>query len=448
MTETSGGESPQPKPPDKPKEQRIAQYDVHDLPPYTIIVESKEKNLGNVHPTAVGKILKNNSVNGIRKITRKGRNRIGIDFITTHNANNFLKNKILQENNWDAFIPASLISVKGIVRGIGIETTTEEIISEGVSAKPIIAARRLNRRVTKDNTVEYVPTETIVITFRGKRLPESILVNYYEVRVQIYVDPVLQCLNCLRYGHTKTHCRSKRRCALCSYEHEEEECQAEIKACLYCKQNHKATDRQCKEYQRQKDIKELMVYDNISYYEAKQRFPNHTETESTHINYTHNNRDFPPLTPRANQEQVIEVHQRRQHINQSKPRIQFSQICTPERKRKPSSPPVGYDKEAHKKMLIPTPCRSPNYTHVQQDNEKDTEQTTETIDLSLFFRNILEQANVEEDTIERILNEMNKIENALGKNEENQPTFNTNVDMEIEVDRSLNSPTSSVHTSY
>ncbi|KAG5891507.1 hypothetical protein JTB14_014431 [Gonioctena quinquepunctata] len=144
----------------------------------------------------------------------------------------------------------------------------DNIVKYAKSASKILAARRLNKREHNKikDTVEYVPDEKVLLTFQGEKIPESIQFDYVELRVQVYKSPVLQCTNCLRYGHTKKQCRSKIRCPKCTEEHEETEFQKQVPKCIYCGLEHTALDGKCKERERQKKIKEIIAYNNKSYY--------------------------------------------------------------------------------------------------------------------------------------------------------------------------------------
>ncbi|CAG9857383.1 unnamed protein product [Phyllotreta striolata] len=269
MASDSGGPSgPLGRPPDIPK-----RYKYLDTGPYLVIVEGTDKNnIGAFHPIAVGRTLRIKGIQGIKAVSRKGSNRISIEFITSKYSNEFLDNdKLKEESKWESYIPASLVTSRRIIRGIDLSTSMEEIKNFGKASTKILDARRLNRRIANQQTVEYVPSETELITFEGKNIPNTVSINYYESRVKVYVGPVLQCFNCLRYGHSSKQCRSHIRCSRCGEEHEATNCQKDIK-CIFCKLEHLATDRkQCAEFERQKQIKEIMCYENLSYYEASKR---------------------------------------------------------------------------------------------------------------------------------------------------------------------------------
>lgn len=63
----------------------------------------------------------------------------------------------------------------------------------------------------------------------------------------------IQCLNCQEFGHTKTYCRLKSVCVVCSGNHKSSDCEiskadATSKCCSNCGQNHTANYRGCPVY--------------------------------------------------------------------------------------------------------------------------------------------------------------------------------------------------------
>ncbi|CAG9860868.1 unnamed protein product [Phyllotreta striolata] len=350
---------------------------------------------------------------------RKGSNRIGIEFITSKYANEFLDNdKLKEESKWESYIPASLVTSRGIIRDIDLSTSMEEIKNFGKASTKILDARRLNRRIANQQTVEYVPSETVLITFEGKNIPNTVSINYYESRVKVYVGPVLQCFNCLRYGHSSKQCRSHIRCSRCGEEHEATNCQKDIK-CIFCKLEHLATDRkQCTEFERQKQIKEIMCYENLSYYEASKRVP---RPGNQRTNYTITRaEEFPELgttkkMPQSTKNNFITVNERRQNTGTNN-RTTYSQVIkTPQRKRQASSPPIlNYNKEAHIECLFPPPCRTSTTpilnTNAYQRNLSNEKDTTEAIQITTFLKKILRHTTLTTEQIDKVIDETQSIE--------------------------------------
>lgn len=110
-----------------------------------------------------------------------------------------------------------------------------------------------------------------------------------RLEVTPYVQQVLQCFQCLRYGHTAKACKSKPRCKYCGKycesttapNHDPQTCEFKVNpSCLYCLGDHEACNRLCPEYLRQKDIRLRMAFDNESFGEANKQCP---------VNYKSNN---------------------------------------------------------------------------------------------------------------------------------------------------------------
>lgn len=412
-----GSESPPPKPPDKKimnntisenKSNNSEKFDFTinnycylDLPPFIVIVESNgnedesEKNLGNLHPMALGRILKNNEITGIETITRKGKNRLGIEFNKFNLANEFINNNIIKSNKWKVTIPVSLVTVKGIVKGIDKNISMEEIIQETETQRTILSARRLNRKFKTDTGIDYIPSETVVITFKGKILPQYIKLHYCRRKIEVYISPVMQCKNCWRFGHLIKQCRSKIRCPKCSEEHEGKDCTELKPECIFCKKDHMAYDKNCPEFKRQKNIKEYMVFENKSYYEARQKFPKKTEyTEEDSSSFNRKGQDFPTLRSQQRQKQEIDINQRREYTQTRKRRQDYSTITQSTPKKSTITQQRIYSQE-HMDCLYPPPCRSPTKS-IDSINRSEGK-NEETITALEFFENMLNQLNLTQE---------------------------------------------------
>ncbi|KAG5895922.1 hypothetical protein JTB14_016326 [Gonioctena quinquepunctata] len=378
MMEDSGGpgDPQKSKTTTTPEPLTIKTYDRLDTPPYIIIVESTDKNIGSLHPMKVGRILRNSGVEGIDKITRKGRNKIGIEFINHITANNLTRNGVLQEQEWEAYIPITLVSCKGIIRDVDLDADMDNIVKYAKSACKILAARRLNKREhnkTKD-TVEYVPDDKVLLTFQGKKIPESIQFDYVESKY--------------------TRCRSKIRCPKCTEEHEETECQKQVPKCIYCGLEHTTLDRNCKERERQKKIKEIIAYNNKSYYEACAMVP--TLLSKNKVEFTGNVTDFPQL--KINQNSTITVEERYAYARQQSPnRPSYSQTLN-NKKRKPTTPitPPIHQSEEYRQCLFPPPCRTPVRSVINSPSQQMEieESQADSIDVVDFLKIIIEKTNL------------------------------------------------------
>ena len=76
---------------------------------------------------------------------------------------------------------------------------------------------------------------TILLTFSVTKVPDYITFGHVRIGVRKYRPSPNQCHNCFEYGHILTHCQNKKKCYVCSLEHEswDSEC-TEPRKCFLC----------------------------------------------------------------------------------------------------------------------------------------------------------------------------------------------------------------------
>lgn len=260
-------------------------YGPNDRGPFTVHVQRNESSPTagtSLHPVTFGRFLfsRSREFEGVidGSIKSVGRNRISLDFHSAACANKFMESSSLSHNQFKAFIPSFNITRLGIVRGIPIDMSPEEIMTEMKvpnDCGPIIKARRLNFKVTIEGSTNWKPSQTVVLTFDGQVFPSRVFLGYNSIPVELYSLPTIQCFQCCRYGHTKNQCRSKPTCYKCGLNHLADSCEIGVDSakCIWCNGNHFATNKSCPEYQRQKNIKCVMSEKAISYAEASKLLP-------------------------------------------------------------------------------------------------------------------------------------------------------------------------------
>ncbi|XP_029679427.1 uncharacterized protein LOC115245303 [Formica exsecta] len=122
---------------------------------------------------------------------------------------------------------ANRTSRQGIIRNIPLEFTEEEIKKEIVCPYDIVNVRRLNRRSStlSDSglgSVNYIPSKTVCIAFKGQVLPKYIFFCMVRYDVTPFISKISICSSCLRYGHTSTQCKGHLRCSHCAERSHEE----------------------------------------------------------------------------------------------------------------------------------------------------------------------------------------------------------------------------------
>jgi len=107
--------------------QKKNKYSASNCPPFLVHVESKDGNIGNVHPMRLGKALADYFPT-ISSIKRLGKNIIAVNFKFSFDANQFAQSNNLLPENWVAYIPNYKILRTGIVRGVDPLLSSEEVL--------------------------------------------------------------------------------------------------------------------------------------------------------------------------------------------------------------------------------------------------------------------------------------------------------------------------------
>lgn len=368
---------------------RKVKYELTDQGPFLVLMEGTESKVGNMHPMNMGKIFHRASVQGINNIVRKGANKIGVEFRTSEFANQFLDNDNFgTKEGYNKYIPQRLVTCRGTIKDIGDQITEDDFYSEASAWSgsknnsrkiKILNVRRITRRKkvissTGGTVMQSVPTNDYIVTFEGKTLPEKVNVYNNEREVNRYINPVIMCINCCRFGHIKNNCRGKSRCGFCSEDHFMFQCEkreASIKklrcpeehvnnlnrtcsyknceinpkpTCVNCGGQHSATDRSCPEYSRQKKINETMAFYNFSFFEAEKMFPRNPNPNKE---FVRRSEDFPSLSG-----------QLQPKITRPKsPQGGFSYTSVTKRRKTAPTISQGYDKIGHKRALFPSQSR-------------------------------------------------------------------------------------------
>lgn len=258
-------------------------YEDQDQGPYFIFLESTNTNkagISRMHPMCLGQLLKKHFPDTeILSLSKNGVNRVKIQVQSREKANKIIKSNELKIENVKAYIPRFVLFRQGIIRNVDKSISEEDLLGEispiYTRQAKVTSVRRFNRRTVENGTVTYLPTGTIQVTFRAQSIPTHVAIFYVRCEVEKFIPKVLQCTKCLRYGHTARLCKATERCSMCAGDHADKDCTTEQadRKCIHCKGAHSARanfkTNVCPEFDRQKRIKNLMVEENITFYEAK-----------------------------------------------------------------------------------------------------------------------------------------------------------------------------------
>lgn len=273
---------------------------------YVFIEKINNENLGNLHPMSVGHLLhKKLKVQNITKIQKVGRNRVRVEVKTTKDANMLIENENLKEEQLKAFIPNNLIERKGVIKEVDTTFSDEYLLENIESPNAVTSIRRFKRKIDIDGEAVYIPRQTVLVSFEGNVLPPFVIINSVVCPVEKYIQKVVQCYNCLRYGHVAKQCKSSNTlCINCSKKKEENHsCKdPEDTFCFYCKSNdHKTIHKKCPVFEKQKQIKQFMSDNNVTYIEAKNWSDNSyiSKISNNRFNVLDNTSESFPLLPKT-----------------------------------------------------------------------------------------------------------------------------------------------------
>lgn len=255
------------------------EYEESDAGPYRVIVQMKElRDDTHINKLAIGKVLaKTNEYRAnVLNLKMMGRNKVLVLVKNAKTANNIQADKTLQAQNYRAYIPKHFLTVSGVVTGVPLEFTPDEILESITCNVPILGVTRLHK-YEKD---QKIPTTRIGVTFRTNKLPSEVRMFCCTNVVKPFISKVVFCQNCLRYNHRSNNCRSRQRCETCGKNHEEqgyEQCKQPPR-CLHCKEEgHKSGDFKCPERTRQNNLKVILAKTNLTTLEAQEQYPIYTQ---------------------------------------------------------------------------------------------------------------------------------------------------------------------------
>ncbi|KAL1447557.1 hypothetical protein WDU94_003668 [Cyamophila willieti] len=236
--------------------------------------QKKDEQRPSISQLKIGHILYKtmNVGNEIIDTKKIGRNRIIVICRNGETANKLVESKELKLEH-EAFIPFSFISRAAVIRDVDVEYTDDELKNE-IETGPykILSVKRMRRRMFNEGVVTFGNSRSVKVFFEGSQFPSAVYLWGVRLKCEPFTPPIIQCFRCLRYNHTTNQCRGQRVCKRCGSKQEQEhDCQDEM--CINCKGAHPADSQECPEKKRQKTVKEIMVFQNLSFMEAMSMVP-------------------------------------------------------------------------------------------------------------------------------------------------------------------------------
>ncbi|KAJ2945186.1 hypothetical protein O0L34_g9255 [Tuta absoluta] len=214
-------------------------------------------------PMAFAKLLNSENIKNALQIVRKSPFKIQIRFGAIDEAQALLNNAKFAELGYKCQLTygGDVTFSYGIIKGVDLDLHEEDISKLLECDFKITSVKRLRRL---DESGKWVPCETIRVCFLSAVLPTYVYAYGCRFKVWRNVFPVTQCRGCWKFGHFFKYCPLKKMlCPKCGGEHDN--CTKINIKCLNCKGNHLVLDKSCPIFQKEKAIKEIMSYENITY---------------------------------------------------------------------------------------------------------------------------------------------------------------------------------------
>ena len=159
-------------------------------------------------------------------------------------------------------------TVRGVVKDARICDMDLKLLLHRLQQQDVVHVRPIFTGVGEEKR----RSDYTILTFRLKELPEKVFFGRESKRLVPYRNKVIQCGNCWFYGHKSDKCRKIKACEHCAARgtsHESASCQEQPAKCVHCGKSHKASDRNCNVYKKQKAIAKIREEHKIGFKQAE-----------------------------------------------------------------------------------------------------------------------------------------------------------------------------------
>ncbi|XP_031788843.1 uncharacterized protein LOC100680327 [Nasonia vitripennis] len=253
-----------------------SEYDINIQGPYKIYLQSIDNDRLDAIKIAKSLIPKIEIKDSLHEIKQLSYNKVCVIAKYRNIANLILNLTDWKDLKIRAFIPNHLLSKQGIIKGIPVEITDDELkqfieLDSPFGPLQITHTRRFTKKIYNKSTdkVDILPTKTVQITVKGQFLPAEAKVLKVIYPIETYYPQVRQCYRCFRFGHIKNNCKApNERCIRCGEPKHTDgnECPYinTQPTCLHCKQNHLPIDKSCPAKIEEQNLKNMATDQNIT----------------------------------------------------------------------------------------------------------------------------------------------------------------------------------------
>ena len=170
-----------------------------------------------------------------------------------------------------AEIAFNIGTVRGVVRDARVCDIPEDVLLDRLREQHVVQVRPIMTGTGESRR----RTEFLILSFRLQDLPEKILFGRERLPIVPYRVKVYQCTKCCSFGHRPDRCRRFKACAHCGTKgegHNATACLESPAKCANCGGGHKATDKNCPRYVRQKAILKIKEEHKVGFRKAEEIF--------------------------------------------------------------------------------------------------------------------------------------------------------------------------------
>ena len=229
---------------------------------FLIIKDQKVGDLLCISSIAISRELEN-LVGKLKMIRRINGTDLLVECSTSLQSETLLKTTKMFEGEVHITPHESLNNSKGFIISHESFRCTDDELNEWLKDFDVVSVFRWPLRV---GAIQI--TEKLILTFKGKTLPDKVPIGFEWCRVSPYIPLPRRCYQCHKYGHLSHSCTRKPICGNCGSQthiHSKDNPCTLSPCCVNCNGNHAAFDRCCPKWAIEYELQKLKITKNVSF---------------------------------------------------------------------------------------------------------------------------------------------------------------------------------------